>query len=374
MGRSPTDIVTVEAVDENVTFDKFTSLVLSNSIVNPSEASFEVGDEGTFNSLIELTALGAKFRVFVNSRPRLKGRIEVRNSPLDAAGSSVIQFTVRTRLTDAMYSSADPKVRTKDTSIKQFILDCYATIGLVESDFVFRADVARELITGRATRGGAPRKDIDTIKEDQAKVRPPESPHGAVERHLRRHGFMQWDAPDGRIVIGEPDDAQNPIYRFRILRHGGAQNNLLSAERAEDIGQSPSVLTVGGTGGGRVFSKAKVSAVERRQDVIDRGFVRPVLLVDESIKTNQLAQRRARREMANRTRMLDRFVLRTDGLSYNSGSGPVNYAPDTTCDLNVETLGGAVGRFYLEEVTMQVGATSGQVTKMTVVPPGVWVL
>ncbi len=374
MGKSPTDTVTVEAIDQDLTLDNFTSLALLNSITKPSEASFEVGDEGTFNSLMDLTQLGAKFRVVVNSRLRLTGRIEARDSPLDAAGSSVIQFTVRTRMTDAMYASANPKVRTKNTSIKQFILDCYESVGLVESDFIFRADVARDLISGKTTRGGKARKDIDAIKEDQAKVRPPETVHAAVDRHLRRHGFMHWDAPDGRIVVGEPDDEQDPLYRFRLRRDQGVLNNVKSAARTQDVGGAPTILGTYGTGGGRVFTKAKISAIEENDDLVLKGFVRPVVLVDESVKTRQLAERRTRREMANRSRGLDKFTLKFDGLSYAGNGDLTNYSPDTTADLDIQTLGGAVGRFYVEEVAMQVGTQSSHATTIQVVPPGVWSL
>src|SRR3990167_8752019 len=123
---TPFDTITVEAVAAGgKAFDRFTSVELKASITEPWEAGFELGDDGSWNDLAELTALGAEFRVTVNDRLMLTGRVELRDSPADASGSSVLRFVVRSRLTDAVYASANPATRVKGVSVKEFVTRCY---------------------------------------------------------------------------------------------------------------------------------------------------------------------------------------------------------------------------------------------------------
>lgn len=376
MALSPADQLRVETIDTDAgVFDNFTTFGLRNTILAPSEASFEAGDDRTFNSLIELTNLGANFRVTLNSRPRLTGRVEARDSPQDASRGSVLRFVVRTRLNDAAVASADPRIRVKDTTLRDFILALYDTIGVGEDQFEFRADLGRELITGKASRGGRTPLDIAPLKQDQAKVRPPETVFQAADRHLRRFGFMHWDSPDGKIIVGQPDDTQDPIYRF-VVRSSSDQfhNNCLSIRRTEDVGQAATLMGVYGTGGGRVFSKAKVSAVEVNQQLLDAGFNRAVLAVDEGIKTKEFAERRVRREAANRNRTLNRMTVVTDELSYRDGEQRINFGPDTVADLDSELLGGALGAYYVEGVDMTRDPSAGDQTQISCVVKGIWVL
>jgi len=369
----PVDRVTLEAVDQNGSvFDAWTSFELRNTMIGGSHASFEVGDAGTYNALEELTRLGSRFKVYVNDKPRLGGKVHTRQSPADAFRASVVQFIVRTFLSEAMVVSADPAVRVEETSIKDFILAVYRTIGATESDFVFEADVARDLITGRATKGGRSPTDLEPIKVDQARVRAPETVHAAVDRHLRRHGFMHWDGPDGKIVVGEPDDEQDPLYYLRLLRGEGAQNNVLSVNRTQDIGTAATLLGVFGQGGGTEFSKAQFQSVEANEDLTNLGFIRPVLIIDESIRTEELAARRARREMGQRSRSLDSWQIEADGLSFRDGREFIPYAPDTVCDILVETHGGAVGRYYVEATQLRLDPHMGAKSSLTIVPPGSW--
>jgi len=368
------DKVTIEAVDANPSvFDLFTSFELRNTMIGGSHASFEVGDAGTFNALEELTRLGSRFKVFVNDKPRLGGKIHTRRSPLDPQRSSVVQFVVRTLVSEAMAVSADPSVRVEQTSVKDFVLACYATIGATADDFVFDSGTARDLITGKASKGAREPRDLEPIKQDQARVRPPETIHAAVDRHLRRHGFMHWDGPDGKIVVGEPDDEQDPTYYFRCLRGPeGQRNNVTAIERSQDIGTAPTLLGVYGIGGGREFSKATVSSVEANESLLDLGFLRPALVIDESIRTEELAIRRARREMGQRSRTLDSWTVDADGLSFRDGRTLIPYAPDTVCDVISEGQGGAVGRYYVEATVLKLNPHQGSTSQLTIVPPGSW--
>jgi len=382
MAVSPLDSVVIEAygvpgrsAQVNFNFADWTSLELTNSITEPSECSFEMGDDTGWDRLENLLGLGGAFRVFVNDRLRLTGRIEALDSPSDALQSTTQRFIVRTKLSDARYNSAPQGMRLRNVSIKRFLLALYSDIGLTEADFDFRGDVARDLLTGRRTKRGRPPKDLEKLTEDQAKVNPPETIFDAADRHLRRHGLIHWDSPDGKIVVAAPDDTQAPVGFLRSFRgREGQFNNVLAAHRAQDVSQSPTVLGMFGRGGKRGFSKHSISSVLINQNLIAKGFDRKIILNDEGLRTREQANRRAAREFASRNRSLERLSITVDGLSYRDGSDLLPWAPDTTVDVVLESQGGYLGLYYVERVTMTRNASDSDRSQLTLVPQGVWVL
>ncbi len=381
MAESPIDRVRVEALGApgsaagEFNFEDFTTFALHSTMLGPSEASFELGDDTAYSRLSELLGLGARFRVFVNDRLRLTSRVELLETALSADRSMTQSFTVRTRLTDAVFSSAPVGVRVKNLSIKQFILGVYASIGLTEKDFDFRGDLSRDLMTGRTTRGGKSPRPLDPLKEDEAKVQPPESCFSAVDRHLRRHGLLHWDGPDGRIVVAAPDDEQEPSYVLRTLSGDeGQYNNVLDAQRTQDVSEAPTELGVFGTGAKGGEPRARASAIAQNPKLIAAGFKRRAAIVDEAMRNKEAATRRASREIAQRNRGLERIVCTVDGISYRDGLDPIPWVPDTTADCYFEMLGGALGVYYLEDVQMSRDAERGDASRLTMVQKGVWVL
>jgi len=382
MARSPLDIVRINALGtpENTTlfdfnFSDFTSFVITNSITGPAEARFELGDDSGYPRLQELCGLGAQFVVMVNDRPRITGRVEATSSPCDADKGTVQSFVVRTRMSDAVISSAPQGIRLKNASIKDFVLACYEGIGLTESDFDFQVDVSRDLMTGKDSRGQRPARSLEPLKEESAKVNPPESTYSAVDRHLRRHGMLHWDGPDGRIIVGSPDDQQEPLGALCCYRPPYTQaNNLLSIERVQDVSQAPTILGVFGISAGKDFSKTRLWAQLQNDDLIRRGFRRAVVINDEALRTIPLTESRARRELATRNRGLDRIIVTVDGLSYNEGVELFPWAPDTVFDVTASHLGGSIGNYYVEDVELRRSADAGDVSQIVLVKQGVWVL
>lgn len=353
-------------------FDAFTTLKITLDITSPNEAAFEVGDDGSWKELETFIALGRDYQVFVNDRPCMIGRIEVQDAPVDSSGGIAIRFTVRTKLADANYATADPRTSVKGVTLKQFLLDLYRPLGYTESDFVFSQDVARDLITGKTSGGGAP-IDLEEIKEDQAKVNPPESIFAAGDRHLRRFGFMHWDGPDGSIVVGSPNDAQEPRYRFIQKRgKGGAENNVLSLNRSKDYSEVPALVGVFGVSGKKGFTKSKVRSVIADDDVSAAGFYRPILIQAEGIKSQAIAEAAARREMSARSRRKDAWDVDVDGLSFWDGRRRINYGPDTTCSIVSDVLGGATGRYYVHRVELSRTPNDGDTAVLNVLREGIW--
>lgn len=366
------DRVRIEAQDGG-SFDIFNSLAIANDLMAPSEAAFEVGDDGTWSELEALTGLGKVFKVFVNDRLRLTGRVELNDIPVDASSGAVTRFTVRTKMADAMYASASPSVKVKSSTIKEFILFLWAPLGVTEADFIFKADVSRDLMTGVSSDGTKPTVELEEIDTDQAKVNPPETIYQATERHLKRHGFMIWDAPDGKLVIGAPDDAQRPLYNFRMFGDSRRNNNnILSATRSKDWSGIPGLIYVAGTGGKKEWTKAKVRGFAEQAAINDAGFYRPVLIINEGLKTDALAQRQAESEMTNRSKRLDTWTIKVDGLSYWDGSQRIPYGVDTVCEIHSTVAGGPNGAYLVHRVMLSRNVNDGDTAELTVLKRGIW--
>lgn len=376
----PIDTVKVEVIGasgQGGILENFTSMSLSNDITQPSEAAFELGDDGTFNDIEDRILPGVKYRVFVNDRLQLTGRVELANIPFDAGQGSVVQYTVRTKLADAQYASADPKIRIKDVSVKEFLVQLYAPLGYAESDFIFSPSAARDLLTGEFTSGqGSPQTvDLEPLKEDQAKVNPPETIYAAADRHLRRHGLMHWDSPDGKIVVSFPNDTQDPIYFLRMLRGpDGQHNNVLSATRKLDYSGIPTTIGVFGVGGGKDFTKSKVSFVIDDPDVAAAGFYRPALIVAEGIKTEARAEHAALREMSARRKNKDAWDIEVDGFSHWNGQKNVNWGVDTVASIVTDVAGGPLGAYYLHRTQLNRDAGGADTSVLTFLRRGIWVL
>jgi hypothetical protein len=377
----PIDRVRVEALGavgsraSEFNFEDFTAFSLRSSMINASEASFELGDQTGYGRLLELVSLGARFRIFVNDRLRLTGRVEQSDAQLSADKSMTQSFTVRTKLSDAIVSSAPQSVRTRGVSIRQFLVAVYASVGITEADFDFRGDVSRDLLTGRSSRGKKPPIPLEPLKEDEAKVQPPESVFAAADRLLRRHGLMHWDGPAGKIVVAAPDDKQDPAYVLRCLTGPDAQfNNVLDAQRTQDVSEAPTELGVFGSTRKPGAPLGKASATARNEALIRAGFIRRQTILDEAMGNKGFAERRAQREISTRNRGLERIVATVDGLAFRDGLDPIPWAPDTTVDCLFETLGGALGIYYIEDVQMDRSADRGDITRLSIVRKGTWVL
>lgn len=376
----PLDTVNIEVIGGGTApagvFDNFTTLSITNDLTMPSEAAFEVGDDGTWSEIADRIAHGTQYSVFINGRKWLTGRVEMTDVPVDAGGGAVVRFTIRTKLADAMYASADP-VRIKNASVKDFIVALYSQLEYSESDFIFRGNVSRDLLTGVDSTGqGEPTEvDLEPLKIKDAKVKPPETIYDAADRHLRRHGFMHWDAPDGKIVVSAPNDTQDPIYRLQLKRGPlGRSNNFLSSTRRMDISGVPSQVVVYGSGGKSGSARMRLGAWERAFDVEDAGFRRPVVILASGLRTLAEAGRAAAREMADRSKNRDSYEIETDGLSYWDGSSLIPWGVDTVVDIDSDVAGGALGAYYLHRVILNRSPGNGDTASLSLLKRGLWKL
>jgi prophage tail gpP-like protein len=371
--RKP-DVIHVET--DSGAFDRFQSLEVSNSVDGMAEAAFELGDDGAWKELARLLLPGRAFGVYLNRRRRLVGRAEVLEVPGGATGVK-ISLVVRTKLADANIASADPKTRVEKTSIRDFILALFAPLGYLERDFVFAPDAARDLMTGKQGSSAAV-VDLEPIKAEQAKVNPPESILACAQRHLRRHRMMIWDGPSGEILVGFPDDSQQPYYRFLAKRGpAGIAGNVLDFKRTIDWSEVPSEVRVYGGTVGKDIARSSVMGTSVDLDLLavaaEAGhFNRLVIIPAEGAKTREHADTQARRERLLRSRRKDCWEITTDAWSYWDGASSIPYAPNTTADVDIDCVGGAHGRYLVTRTSCRFDIDDAPTTRLSLAAVGIW--
>ena len=376
--RTP-DRVTIET--GRGTFDRFSALQIVNDIEGRSEAIMETGDDGSGADLYDIVKPGELFTVRLNGRPRLTGRAEVNDITGDADSGVKLKLTLRTKLADARYCNADPKLKMKDATIKTFILALYAKLGYVESDFVFNIGSERDLMTGVVKGHKAP-VDIAPAKADSMKINPNETIFAAAERQLKRLHVQQWEAPDGRIMIGAPDDEQSPLFRFQSRRGRDAQgNNVIGFQRGLDWSEVPGAMAIYGKsqvgdGTGDVsFKDVKGVSIDPDLNAVrlrNGHFYRPVHMQNEWAKTQAAVDAIAARERSLRSRSKDTWTVKVDGWTYWDGSTSTPYATDTTADVDVLT--GPQGRYLIHKVGMTYGVDQRASTMIGIVAAGIWAI
>jgi prophage tail gpP-like protein len=383
--RPPRDVVTIATEggkDASILVDRATQYEITTDMLSPSTARFELGDESTWADLRPILGIGSRVVVSVNGWARIKGRLLTRNLAVSTGGGATVQVAVRTMLADAMFSAVDTKIGVNNVNLKDLIIAAFSRTvdgksnGITEKDFVFEENVVRNVLTGRSSsKVAAP--EVHTLREDEARPHAGETQYGFVDRHLSRFSLLMWDAPDGRIVIGKPDDTQNPIYTMRARKGPASRvNNILTATKVEDFEEVPRDLWVFGVGGGKDLPKSLVKYVQL--DVTLAGLTplltRTAIVVDESIHTEEQAAARARREMMRRSLQKDSWTLTTDGFAYWSGSESYPYVIGCVSDVGVDVAGGANGAYLIYQCSMRGSAHDGHTTTLVQAGRGVWQL
>jgi len=372
--RKPDQIVVESA---GTAFDGFESLEITNDITGPSEARLVIGDDGAWEELEQKVKPGTEWKVKLNNRLRLTGRAEVNEIPSDPDSGTLVQLTVRTKRTDAMVRSAEP-VTVQNTTIKAFILALYGQLGYGEADFVFGEFADVELMTGKSGAGKANVDNLASITVEQAKVQPPETIHECAERHLKRYQATHWDGPDGKIIVGRPDDTQAPRYVLLAKRGAKSGNNVLRCQRVIDWTDVPRKVRVYGHTFGRDITSSHFSG-EAQDDDVDAvaaatgHFDRLVIVQDQQSKAADAAAKTAQRELSARIRRKHAWELETDGWSWWNGSEQVPWAPNTTVEVDVEA-GGPKGTFLIVRTVLKLDLEGAATTAITCVAPGVWQL
>lgn len=378
MATRPKEIITLETVEG--VCQLYSNVELEQGFLEPATLSITIGDDGAWQTISALVYPGRTVKLSLNGRLQFTGRFEENEVPVDASAGSVARITARTKMADARYASADPKTKFQDVSINQFILALYKPLGYTESDFVFDPTTDRNLMTGEKI--GAPRlTDLDPLQEGRAKVKPPETIFDAAARHLKRYHLAHWDGADGKIVVGAPDDTQEPYYYIRGKRGFASDaNNIISAHRIRDWSEVASQIRAFGTTINDDNEQVPFVGVATDPDLtlvatLPGGgghFNRPVHLPVEGLKTKSKADAQAQRELAARSKRKDAWEVQTDGWAHWNGQRAIPWTFNATADVDIETIGSeASGRYLVYKVRRTLDAHASATSAISLVKPGV---
>jgi prophage tail gpP-like protein len=377
MPRRPVDQVSIETARGGFTL--FSSVELVQDLLEPASLQISVGDDRSWRVLSSLVAPGREVRLFLNGRLQFTGRFEENDTPATVSGGSVSSLVARTKLSDAVYRSADPKTRVSG-SIKDFLLALYEPLGYEPSDFLFDAAADRNLITGIRVGQPAP-VDLEPIQEGRAKVQPGEEIFTCAKRHLARHHLMHWDAADGRIVVGRPDDAQAPIYFLRTKRGPeSSANNVNEPRRIRDWSELLAEVRVYGNTLGEDDDPQPIRGTAVDLDAFavaaDNGHFNRLLLIPlQGPSTNAKAAAQAQRELASRSKRKSGWDLPIDDWTFWNGRAAIPWALNTTVDVDVDIVGAeAGGRWLITRVSRVLDAERGAYGSISVCAPGIFVL
>lgn len=230
--------------------------------------------------------------------------------------------------------------------------------------------VPSEAARSRTANGLTP-GDVQRIKVKDARPQAGETVWDFISRHAMRFGLMMWMSPNGELILNAPAYNQPPTYRIirRFRSDPDDPNNVLSGSRSDDVSARFSSVTVYGRSRGGDVRRARIAAT-----VVDESapYLKPLILHDQSIRTEEEARRRANAELTKRKTQSVRleYMLAGHGQGYidTSSDATVLYAIDTIATVH-DDVTGTYGDFYVVSRTFN-KTRSGTTTQLTLLPRG----
>lgn len=365
--------------------EKWESYEVTNDLLQPADG-FRMSLPNADLEVFNLCQPDEEVQVLLDGTIVLTGYIDDRGFRCTAAGGTALEIAGRDKGGRLMDESA-PLTAYAGLGIKQLaekmVLDWFPAVALSNAE-------NRRLLRGR----GAPQAKVSsepaiiTPPHPERKVNPGESRWQVLARFLEQAHVLGWSTADGKqFVVGLPNYAQEAQYRFFVPASASArraEGNVIDLDVTDSVGERYSLIVACGSSKGKAAKASGnySSRVTRRRgearDNVDDAFGvgldfrrRKVLLVaDDDVKNDDLAQDRADREMAVRNGSGRRVTLSVRGhAQVREGGRPALYAPDSMAHLEVEAIG-LVGRFLVTAVRFQHSARAGEITELTLVPDG----
>lgn len=359
--RPPSTVAVVMDGGDWVQFERFE---LTHDMAAPSEAKFDLGDDGSLE-LDNYFRPGVPCQVFIDNALQLTGRTEI----LDQDGNSGIKLrgTVRTKLSDARVASANPSIAVYDSTLMSFVLKLFEPLGLGPEDFrgIDGFDYSVNLISGKKTKYSKPDPALEQIAPQKAKVQPGQTIFEAAAFHLERHRYILMDSADGKINVLRPNVNAAPIYLFRINRRNNPEdNNVLTFKRSKDWSDIAKVFDIFGNTWGGDVEKAAVHGKAVNEEVAEVAkrtghFNRRVVQQQNGIKNNLQATLRSLKGLSQTALKADAWTIDVDGLAYYDGGELIKYAPGTICNIDSDLIDAPKGNYMIVK-TRATSSEAGQ--------------
>lgn len=206
-------------------------------------------------------------------------------------------------------------------------------------------------------------------RREKVAIEPGMTAWDALLQACELNGCWPWFAPDGTLVIGGPDYTAAPVGEL-VLDPEGDKTNVKSLSVAQDAAGLYSEVTVlaqsHGTASesGRHDIKARAAAAA----LMARGIVRPLITVEGDCDSQDLAERRARKILAD-----GRLSAMTITAEVR-GHGPID-GLHWTPGQRVRVTSKAdrlEGTYFLMRRTFHGSLGGGQTTTLVLKEDGVW--
>lgn len=295
-------------------------------------------------SLPEIVGAGSLVQVQVGTDTVLTGLVDDLNVEVGKQGTQ-ISLSGRDQAAVLVDCSA-PLMTLQEASLEQIVAQVVRPLGIRAIRYQGAAHAARRKV----------------------QVEPGMTAWELLANACEANGVWPWMAPDGTLIIGGPDYSAPPVADL-VLRYNGRGNNVERLAVRLSIANRYSEITVLGQAPGSEIDPAqtKIRATAR-----DRGLRvhRPQIVVDSNCETLAIAQRRARKLLADSR--LDSLSITVTVPGHRTSGGKL-WTPGQRVHL-VSEPHGLNGIYFLMRRSLQRDRYQGTTTELELKEDGAWVL
>lgn len=320
--------------------------------------------------------------VEIDGAVQMRGEIEHLRFGADRSGAP-ITVGGRDLAGAALEAHVDPALSLRGLTLSEALERIFAPLGIPVT-IGLTADEARTVQAG--ARPGPVRTSSTSTRRrhhqrvDRFRYREGMTVWEAAETLCRRHGFLLYPAPTvggfGLVVDRPANDAAPSASLTRKRRGDGTWGGtILSGFRDLDGSKTPTRVVVFGHSGLDAPRDARHRAEIENSALVEHPLVSDVLtyrthyLRDPRARTPQVAEQRARREIAKKMATFDVFEASVQGFAQSGRIWTVN----TTVNLD-DDLTGARGIWLVTRAAFRRARSGGHTTHLRLVPKGALVL
>lgn len=328
-----------------------------------------------------LTRVYTSAEVLVDGAPQLRGYIET-FGVTGARQGSPLTISGRDQAGVAQVADADPALSLRNSTLDEVLRRMFDPLGINLTVGALAAD-ARTAQAGMRPGARVPgkRKSRRRHHVDVFAVQPGQKVWQLAEQLCRRHGYLLYTAPSGDgvgLVIDRPAYDSPVLYqltrkRVRPSADGSSyewDGNIVSGGRKVDGLQTPTNVTVYGHSSHKSPEDSRHSATIENEGLVhprvaDAFPVRPRYIRDPKARTPQIAEQRARHEIARAMAAFDVCDYVVQGF----GDGRHLYAINAMAHIDDE-LTGVRGDWLITQVTLARARSGGHTARLRLVPKG----
>lgn len=206
-------------------------------------------------------------------------------------------------------------------------------------------------------------------RREKVSIEPGMTAWDALRQVCELNGCWPWFAPDGALIVGGPDYTAAPVGEL-VLDPSGDETNVKSLTVAHDAAGLYSEVTVLGQSHGTPSASGRhdIKAVAVDSAIAARGIRRPLVSVEGDCDSQDMADRRARKMLADGRLSALTITAEVrghgpvDGLHWTPGQRVRVVSPADRLD----------GTYFLMRRTFRGDIKGGQATTLVLKEDGVW--